>query len=71
LGYIDPESEETEQDEQDYYNSLLWSCKKCNHISENRMYMVTHLCSRNGKSKYYEHQQELINRKLEKLKKEN
>ena len=62
---------ETEEDEELYYKSLLYGCKNCDLISENRMYLVTHHCSRNGKSKYYEHQQELINRKLEKLKKES
>jgi hypothetical protein len=31
------------------------------------MYMTIHFCSRNGKSKYYEHQQEALNRKIEKL----
>ena len=71
LGYIDPESVETEQDEQDYYNSLLWGCKNCDLVKENRMYMVTHLCSRNNKSNYEQHQMEAMNRKLEKLNKEN
>jgi hypothetical protein len=52
LGYIDPESVENEEQEDLYYKSLLWGCKKCDMISENRMYMVTHYCSRNGNSKY-------------------
>jgi hypothetical protein len=69
LGYIDPENVETEKDEQDYYNSLLWGCKNCDLVKENRMFMVTHLCSRNGNSKYEQHQMEAMNRKLERLKK--
>ena len=49
---IDPESVETE-DEENYYKSLLWGCKNCDLIKENRMFMVVHFCSRNDKSKYY------------------
>lgn len=69
LGYIDPNTVETEEDAEKYYKSQLYGCKKCNLISENRMYMVTHLCSRNGKSKYEQHQMEAMNRKIQKLSK--
>ena len=68
---MDPYSVETEQDEELYYKSLLYGCKNCDLILENRMYMVTHLCSRNNKSKYEQHQMEAMNRKLERLKKES
>ena len=71
LEEIDPYSVETDEDKELYYKSLLYGCKKCDLISENKTYMVMHLCSRNGKSKYYEHQQEAMNRKLDKLKKES
>jgi hypothetical protein len=71
LGYIDPNTVETEEDAKNYYKSLLYGCKKCDFNSENRMYMVTHLCSRNGKSQYELHQQQAMNRKLEKLNKNN
>jgi hypothetical protein len=36
LGIIDPNSVETEQQETDYYNSLLCGCKNSDLISENR-----------------------------------
>lgn len=55
LGEMDPYSVETEQDEELYYKSLLYGCKNCDLILENRMYMVTHLYSRNNKSKYEQH----------------
>ena len=71
LQEIDPESVQSEEDEELYYKSLLYGCKKCDLISENRMYMVTHYCSRNEKSKYEQHQMEAMNRKLEILNKEN
>ena len=69
--FIDPDSVKTEEDEQNYYNSLLYGCKNCDLISENRMYRVRHLCSRNGKSKYELHQQEAMNRKIAKLSSKN
>ena len=71
LPEIDPYSVETEEQEDLYYKSLLWGCKNCDLVSENKMYMAVHYCSRNNKSKYYEHQQEFINRKIDKLNKEN
>ena len=71
LGEIDTYSVETEEQEDFYYKSLLYGCKNCHLVSENKMYMVTHMCSRNGKSKYEQHQMEAMNRKLEKLNKEN
>ena len=71
LEEIDPNSVETEEDEELYYKSLQWGCKNCDLISENRMYLTIHQCSNNGKSKYFEHQNEYMNRKLEKLKKES
>ena len=61
----------TEEDEQNYYNSLLYECKNCDLISEKRMYMVMHYGSRNGKSKYELHLQEAMNRKIERLTKIN
>lgn len=66
---IDPNSVETEEDEDLYYKSLLYGCKKCDLISENRMYLVTHVCSMNQKSKYEQHQMEAMNRKIEKMNK--
>ena len=69
LGIIDPNSVQTEQQEKDYYNSLLYGCKNYNLVSENRLYMVTHYCSRNGKSQYELHQQQVLNHKIEKLSK--
>ena len=69
LGNIDPNTVETEEDAENYYKSQLYGCKKCDLTSENRMYMVTHFCSRNNKSNYEQHQMEAMNRKLEKLKK--
>ena len=67
LEEIDPYSVETEEQEDLYYKSLLYGCKNCDLTSENRMYMVTHSCSRNGKSKYEQHQMEAMNRKLGRL----
>jgi hypothetical protein len=67
LGYIDPKSVKNEEQEDLYYKSLLYGCKKCDLTSENRMYMVTHSCSRNGKSKYEQHQMDAFNRKIERL----
>ncbi len=55
LGYIDTESVETEEQEDLYYKSLLWGCKNCDLVSENKMYVVTHLCLRNNKSNYEQH----------------
>jgi hypothetical protein len=69
LGEIDPYSVETEEQEDLYYKSLLYGCKNCDLISENKMYMVTHSCSRNGKSKYEKHQMEAMNREIQKLSK--
>ena len=68
LGYIDPDTDvKTEEDVENYYKSLLYGCLNCDLILENQMFMDMHFCSRNGKSKYYEHQQEALNRKIEKL----
>jgi hypothetical protein len=71
LGFIDLESVKTEEDEQNYYNSLLYGCKNCDLTSENRMYIATHYCSRNGKSNYEQHQMEAMNRKIERLNNKN
>ena len=67
LEEIDSDSVETEEDEEMYYNSLLWGCKNCDLIKDNRMFMTFHFCSNNGKSRYHEHQQEFINKKLERM----
>lgn len=70
---ISPESVQTEQDEELYHKSRLYGCRTCDITSENKMYMVIHglhFCSNNGKSKYHQHQQEYINRKIEKLNEE-
>jgi hypothetical protein len=71
LGEMDPYSVETEEQEDLYYKSLLWDCKNCDLVSENKMYVITHLCPRNNKSNYEQHQMEAMNRKLERLKKES
>jgi hypothetical protein len=71
LGEIDPDSVKTEEDIENYYKSLLWGCKNCDLILENKIGMTVHFCSRNGKSKFYEHQQEALNRKIERLKLSN
>ena len=55
LGKIDVYIVETEEDAENYYKSLLYGYINCDLTSENRMYLVTHYCSRNGKSKYELH----------------
>lgn len=65
LEEIDLESVETEEGEELYYKSLLRGCKNCDLIKDTECSMTVHFCSRNDKSKYYEHQQETFNRKIE------
>jgi hypothetical protein len=67
LGYIDPWSVKTMEDEENYYKSLLYGCMKCDRIESSINLMLIHDCSNNGKSKYYQHQQEALNRKITKI----
>ena len=66
---IDPNWVQSEQDEELYHKSRLYGCRHCDLISENRMYLMVHSCSNNGKSKYNEHQMDAFNRKIERLSK--
>lgn len=65
LGKID-HSVKTEEDEENYYKSLLYGCKYCDLIEDSELLMIVHICSENGKSKYEQHYMEAFNRKLEK-----
>lgn len=69
LGVIDPWSIKTCQDLIDYNNSLFYGCQDCDKVSTSHMAMVIHHCLKNGKSKYEQHQQEALNRKIEKMSK--
>jgi hypothetical protein len=72
LGMINPCSIlETQQDEENYYKSLLYGCKECDRIEPSLQFMLYHRCTKNGKSKYKQHQQEALNRKKEKLENTN
>lgn len=70
LGDIDPYSVKTEEDEENYYKSLLYDCRNYDLVKDLRMFKVTHFCSRNGTSKYEQHQMETMNREPERLKEE-
>jgi hypothetical protein len=67
LGYIDPWSVKTMEQEENYYKSLLYGCMKCDRIESSIQLILIHDCSNNGKSKYEQHQQEALNRKITKI----
>ena len=70
LGVINPWSAvKTQEDEENYYKSLLYGCRECDRIEPSLQFMLYHRCTKNGKSKYKQHQQEALNRKKEKLEK--
>ena len=70
LGVINPWSAvKTQEDEENYYKSLLYGCRECDRIEPSLQFMLHHRCTKNGKSKYKQHQQEALNRKKEKLEK--
>jgi len=69
LGVFNPWSVKTQEDEENYYKSLLYGCRECDRIEPSIEFMLYHRCTKNGKSKYEQHQQEALNRKKEKLKK--
>jgi hypothetical protein len=59
LGVINPWSTvKTQEDEENYYKSLLYGCKECDRIEPSLQFMLYHRCTKNGKSKYKQHQQE-------------
>lgn len=64
LGVINPWSVKTQEDEVNYYKSLLYGCRECDRIEPSIEFMLCHKCTKNGKSKYEQHQQEALNRKL-------
>lgn len=64
LGVINPWSVKTQEDEVNYYKSLLYGCRECDRIEPSIEFMLCHKCAKNGKSKYEQHQQEALNRKL-------
>ena len=69
LGVINPWSAlETQEDEENYYKSLLYGCRECDRIEPSLQFMLYHRCTKNVKSKYKQHQQEALNRKKEKEK---
>ena len=66
LGVINPWSTvKTQEDEENYYKSLLYGCKECDRIEPSLQFMLYHRCTKNGKSKYKQHQQEALDRKKE------
>jgi hypothetical protein len=67
LGVINPWSAvKMQKDEEIYYKSLLYGCRECDRIEPSLQFMLYHRCTKNGKSKYKQHQQEALNRKKEK-----
>jgi hypothetical protein len=71
LEEMNEELVQSEEDEELYRKSRLYGCRNCDLVSENRMYLIVHSCSNNGKSKYNEHQMDAFNRKIERLNKNN
>ena len=70
LGVINPWSAvKTQEKEENYYKSLLYGCRECDRIEPSLQFMLYHRCTKNGKSKYKQHQQEALNRTKEKLEK--
>jgi hypothetical protein len=67
LGVIAPWSVKTDEDEYNYYKSLLYGCRECDRIEPSLEFMLYHKCTKNSKSKYEQHQREALNRKKEKL----
>jgi hypothetical protein len=66
LGVINPCSAiKTQEDEENFYKSLLYGCKECDRIEPSLQFMLYHSCTKNGKSKYKQHQQEALDRKKE------
>ena len=64
LDVINPWSVKTQEDEVNYYKSLLYGCRECDRIEASIEFMLCHKCTKNGKSKYEQHQQEALKRKL-------
>lgn len=67
LGVITPWSVKTQEDEENYYKSLLYGCRECDRIEPSIEFMLYHRCTKNGKSKYEQHQQEALNRMKAKI----
>jgi hypothetical protein len=68
LGVINPWSAvKTQEDEENYYKSLLYGCRECDRIEPSLQFMLYHRCTKNGKSKYKQHQQELMSRRLKQI----
>jgi hypothetical protein len=65
---IYPWSVKTQEDEENYYKSLLYGCRECDRIEPSIEFMLYHRCTKNGKSKYEQHQQELMSRRLKQVK---
>lgn len=63
LGVINPWTVKTQEDEDNYYKSLLYGCRECDRIEPSLKFMLCHRCSHNGKSKYEQHQLEALERK--------
>lgn len=63
LGVINPWTVKTQEDEENYYKSLLYGCRECDRIEPSLKFMLCHRCSHNGKSKYEQHQLEALERK--------
>ena len=66
FGVINPGSVKTQEDQDNYYKSLLYGCKECDRIELSLEFMLSHYCSHNGKSKYEQHQREALERIREK-----
>ena len=47
----------------------MYGCRECDRIEPSLEFMLYHKCTKNGKSKYEQHQQEALNRQKEKEKK--
>lgn len=58
LGVINPWTVKTQEDEDNYYKSLLYGCRECDRIEPSLKFMLCHRCSHNGKSKYEQDQRE-------------
>jgi hypothetical protein len=64
LGVINPWlAVKTQEVEENYYKSLLYGCKECDRIEPSLQFMLYHRCTKNGKSKYKQHQQEALDRR--------
>ena len=63
LGVIARWSVKTDEDEDNYYKSLLYGCRECDRIEPSLEFMLYHKCTKNSKSKYEQHQREALNRK--------